>query len=112
MGNLAPTITEETLFLEFQRFGAIQSVKIMWPRSEEEKARQRLCGFVAYVHRKDAAVAKEAMNESEFQGYVMRIGWGKVTRTHARCSRRPYTNPTYPPPTHTHTQSLNPPHDL
>jgi len=25
----------------------------MWPRTEEEKARGRNCGFVAYMNRKD-----------------------------------------------------------
>eukprot|EP00310_Coccolithus_braarudii_P021851 CAMPEP_0183345332 /NCGR_PEP_ID=MMETSP0164_2-20130417/10796_1 /TAXON_ID=221442 /ORGANISM="Coccolithus pelagicus ssp braarudi, Strain PLY182g" /LENGTH=471 /DNA_ID=CAMNT_0025516465 /DNA_START=45 /DNA_END=1456 /DNA_ORIENTATION=- len=78
VGNLSPTITEEILFREFQKFGAIQSVKIMWPRSEEEKARARHCGFVAFVNRNDAAAAKDEMNETELYGYVMRIGWGKA----------------------------------
>jgi len=78
VGNLSPNISEETLFREFQKFGAIQSVKIMWPRSEEEKARARHCGFVAFVNRADAAAAKDEMNETEMYGYVMRIGWGKA----------------------------------
>jgi len=78
IGNLCPTVTEETLFKEFARFGPIQSVKIMWPRSEEERMRQRLNGFVAFVKRADAAQAKDEMNETELNGFVMRIGWGKA----------------------------------
>ena len=49
-----------------------------WPRSEEEKARARHCGFVAFVNRDDAGRAKDEMNETEVSGYVMRIGWGKA----------------------------------
>ena len=37
----------------FGKFGPLASVKIMWPRSDEEKARGRNCGFVAYMNRKD-----------------------------------------------------------
>merc|ERR1740138_1216138 len=55
VGNLSPQISEELLYQQFSRFGAIQSIKIMWPRTEEEHARGRLCGFVAFVERQDAA---------------------------------------------------------
>ena len=54
-----------------------QSVKIMWPRTEEEHARNRLCGFVAFVGRSDADKARNELNETDFNGHVMRIGWGK-----------------------------------
>ena len=37
----------------FGRIGPLASVKIMWPRSEEERARGRNCGFVAFMNRKD-----------------------------------------------------------
>ena len=36
VGNLATDVTEETLRAEFARHGPINSVKIMWPRREEE----------------------------------------------------------------------------
>lgn len=38
----------------FGRYGDINSVKIMWPRSDEEKARKRNCGFVSFKLRADA----------------------------------------------------------
>lgn len=38
----------------FGRYGEINSVKIMWPRTEEEKAKKRNCGFVSYMRRRDA----------------------------------------------------------
>ena len=53
----------------------------MWPRSEEERLRARHCGFVAFVNRQDAARAKDALNEREIMGYVLRIGWGKARAT-------------------------------
>ena len=45
----------------FGRFGPIASVKIMWPRTEEERRRQRNCGFVAFMNRPDAQAAKDEM---------------------------------------------------
>lgn len=54
VGNLAPSVTEELLNEIFGRFGAINSVKVMWPRSEEERARKRNCGFVSFKSRADA----------------------------------------------------------
>ena len=37
----------------FGRFGPLASVKIMWPRTDEEKSRGRNCGFVAFMNRND-----------------------------------------------------------
>lgn len=47
---------------EFSRFGRIYSVKIMWPRTEEEKRRNRNSGFVQFERREDAERAKDALN--------------------------------------------------
>lgn len=41
VGNIAPTVDEQTLMNEFVRFGPIASVKIMWPRTGEQFGR---CG--------------------------------------------------------------------
>lgn len=38
----------------FGRFGPLASVKIMWPRTDEERNRGYLTGFVAFMTRKDA----------------------------------------------------------
>lgn len=48
----------------FGRFGPIASVKIMWPRTEEERRRQRNCGFVAFMNRADGQAAKDEMQGS------------------------------------------------
>ena len=53
-GNLAATVTEEVLISKFGVFGPIVSVKVMWPRTDEERARARNCGFVSFKIRKDA----------------------------------------------------------
>ncbi|KAF9800400.1 hypothetical protein SFRURICE_016790 [Spodoptera frugiperda] len=49
LGNLNPKITEQQLMEIFGRYGPLASIKIMWPRSDEEKARGRNCGFIPRV---------------------------------------------------------------
>ena len=61
----------------FGRYGPLASIKIMWPRSEDEKQRGRNCGFVAYMARKDAERALKALHGRYVMGYEMRMGWGK-----------------------------------
>ena len=58
VGNLAPSVTEEQLTEIFGAFGPINSVKVMWPRTAEEKAKKRNCGFVSFMKRSDADDAK------------------------------------------------------
>lgn len=67
--NLAVAIqlTEDILCREFGKYGAIASVKIMWPRSQEEKDRNRNTGFVSFMTRKDAEAAFRAMDGTELQ---------------------------------------------
>nr|CAH7739350.1 unnamed protein product [Callosobruchus chinensis] len=77
LGNLNPKITEQQLMEIFGRFGPLASIKIMWPRSDEEKARGRNCGFVAYMARKDGERALKALNGKDILGYDMKLGWGK-----------------------------------
>lgn len=77
LGNLSPKITEKELMELFGRYGPLASIKIMWPRSEEEKSRNRNCGFVAYMSRVDAERALRALNGRDVMGYEMKLGWGK-----------------------------------
>jgi len=77
VGNLSPQITEEFLVREFGRFGDIASVKIMWPRTAEERARNRNCGFVSFMKRPDAEDAIRELQGKEYFGFAMRLGWGK-----------------------------------
>ena len=57
VNNLALSITEEKLAEIFGEYGDINSVKIMWPRTAEEKMKKRNCGFVSFMNRDDAADA-------------------------------------------------------
>ena len=38
VGNLCPQISEELLYQQFAKYGAIQSVKIMWPTSRPTRS--------------------------------------------------------------------------
>lgn len=66
VGNLAPSVTEETLCEVFGRYGDINSAKVMWPRTEEERAKKRNCGFVSFMRRRDAEDAKVNIIEYTF----------------------------------------------
>uniref|UniRef100_A0A1D1YSZ1 U2 snRNP-associated SURP motif-containing protein n=2 Tax=Anthurium amnicola TaxID=1678845 RepID=A0A1D1YSZ1_9ARAE len=77
VGNLSPQVDENFLLRTFGRFGPIASVKIMWPRTEEERRRQRNCGFVAFMNRVDGQAAKDEMQGVVVYGYELKIGWGK-----------------------------------
>lgn len=54
-------MTEQQLCEIFGKYGPLASVKIMWPRSEEERQRNRNCGFVAYMNRKDGERAMASL---------------------------------------------------
>ena len=68
IGNLSPECTEEDLLLRFREFGEIASVKIMWPRTAEQRARLDRHGFVAFTTRADAEDAKHRMNGAFMHG--------------------------------------------
>ncbi|KAJ0412197.1 hypothetical protein ATCC90586_005810 [Pythium insidiosum] len=80
VGNLAPTTTEETLERAFGRFGRIFSIKIMWPRTDEERQRRRNCGFVSFFRRDDADAARVQLNETELDDQTIVVGWGKAVK--------------------------------
>ena len=55
-------MTEDQLCREFGKYGPIASVKVMWPRSFEERDRSRNSGFVCFMNRKDAEAAYRALD--------------------------------------------------
>lgn len=73
VGNVNPTINENDLCDIFGRFGPLASIKIMWPRTDEERARNRNSGFVAYMSRVDAERAMKALNGLEIRNYEMKL---------------------------------------
>ncbi|KAG3171336.1 hypothetical protein PC128_g18755 [Phytophthora cactorum] len=110
VGNLAPTVTEEVLQAEFGRYGEVYSVKIMWPRSEEERARRRNCGFVSFYERRDADDARINLDNKELEGQPMIVGWGKAVKIQPR-ARAPglLLPPTAPVPSVTTTPTVSTP---
>jgi RNA recognition motif. (a.k.a. RRM, RBD, or RNP domain) len=82
IAGVAPTVTEQRLQTLFEEFGEIYSIKIMWPRTGEERARQRNIGFVSFWRRCDAAAAKQALHSRELDGMCIR--WGQAISKLAR----------------------------
>eukprot|EP00878_Enallax_costatus_P008741 GHUV01009136.1.p1 GENE.GHUV01009136.1~~GHUV01009136.1.p1 ORF type:complete len:411 (+),score=80.68 GHUV01009136.1:1630-2862(+) len=78
VGNIHPEVNEAHLAREFGRFGPIGSVKIMWPRDEEQRRKGRNCGFVAFMNREDAENALKSLDGLALHGMEMNIGWGKA----------------------------------
>ncbi|KAH8551881.1 U2-associated SR140 protein [Umbelopsis sp. PMI_123] len=78
LGNISPTINEASLCRDFAIFGPIASVKIMWPRSQEEKERNRNSAFISFMKRSDAEKALKAMDGKELHGHLLRVCWGKA----------------------------------
>lgn len=74
LGNLNPAVNENDLCDVFGKFGSLASIKIMWPRTDEERARNRNSGFVAYMSRIDAERALNSLNGREFRGYDLKLG--------------------------------------
>lgn len=56
---------------EFGRYGPLASVKIMWPRTDEERARERNCGFVAFMNRRDAERALKNLNGTKLYFFIL-----------------------------------------
>jgi U2-associated protein SR140 len=78
VGNISPMVDEAYLCKEFAYYGPIASVKIMWPRTQEEKDRNRNCGFVSFMKREDADAALREMDGKNLMGYIIKVGWGKA----------------------------------
>uniref|UniRef100_A0A8C4CS87 U2 snRNP-associated SURP motif-containing protein n=1 Tax=Denticeps clupeoides TaxID=299321 RepID=A0A8C4CS87_9TELE len=73
-------MNEEMLCKEFGKYGPLASVKIMWPRTDEERTRVTNRGFVAFMTRKDAERALAALDGKVVMGFEMKLGWGKAVR--------------------------------
>ena len=80
--NIHTDLLEEHLCKLFGRYGPLASVKIMYPRSDDEKSissrRNTNCGFVAFMCRKDAERAARSLNGIEYKGTTMSVTWGRV----------------------------------
>uniref|UniRef100_UPI0037E893E6 U2 snRNP-associated SURP motif-containing protein isoform X1 n=1 Tax=Semicossyphus pulcher TaxID=241346 RepID=UPI0037E893E6 len=77
---ISPKMNEEMLCQEFCKYGPLASVKIMWPRTDEERCRTSNRAFVAFMTRKDAERALAALDGKVIMGFEMKLGWGKPAR--------------------------------
>lgn len=62
LSGLAPSINESVLQEVFSKYGRVESVKVLWPRTEEERPRHVNNGFVNYFTRSDASKAIVSLN--------------------------------------------------
>ena len=77
VGNLSQDVTVEILTKVFNKFGEIQSVKLMLPRNEDERKRRRNCAFVKFATFESAYIAKDALQEKHLLGNGLKLCWGK-----------------------------------
>mmetsp|Transcript_9150 Transcript_9150/g.27534 ORF Transcript_9150/g.27534 Transcript_9150/m.27534 type:complete len:716 (+) Transcript_9150:88-2235(+) len=78
VGNLSPDVNEEELMRMFGSYGPIASMKIMWPRTEEERARGHISGFIAFMDRADAEAAHDSLRRQTLDGRELRLAWGRA----------------------------------
>ncbi|PVV04415.1 hypothetical protein BB560_001093 [Smittium megazygosporum] len=77
VGNLNPAVNEEMLLKLFGKYGPIGSVKIMWPRKQDELSRSRNSGFVCFMDRESASNAIDGLDSHNLLGNELRLCWGK-----------------------------------
>ncbi|WKX99351.1 hypothetical protein Q1695_014326 [Nippostrongylus brasiliensis] len=75
--NLPLDMTMEDLFDSFGSFGPLASAKILFPRTEEEKRRDHLCGFCAFMSREDVDRALAQMTGFFIRGEPIRMSFAK-----------------------------------
>lgn len=97
VGNLSPLITEEDLYQVFSEYGALYSVKIMWPRTTTKTSflqddfhstnvhpshnpnKSSHTGFVCFMDRHAAEMAMDHLDNVDIRNTGRRIylNWGK-----------------------------------
>ncbi|KAA0151663.1 hypothetical protein FNF29_04349 [Cafeteria roenbergensis] len=84
VSNLSPLVTEEDLRAAFAALGPLVSVKVMWPRTEEERARGSNVAFVAFHRRRDAEEAIAALQGARLGSTAheaatpIRLAWSRA----------------------------------
>ncbi|UJR37661.1 hypothetical protein I4U23_030357 [Adineta vaga] len=91
ISSIPRSMIEINIMELFGRYGPLASVKIMYPRNDEEKSRGNNCGFVAYMSRKDAERAMHELNGTQLDSVPIRMNWGRPVHIPAQ--------PIYIPPT-------------
>lgn len=79
VGNLPRDVDEDVVKRAFAKYGPIASVKIMWPREDEDvRLCTQLSGFVAFMQRSSAERAQEEMDGALLGRHDLRVNWGKA----------------------------------
>lgn len=66
----------EDLYDTFGSFGPLASAKILYPRDDDRK-RDHLCGFIAFMTRKDTERAIRGMQGRNLKGSELRLSLAK-----------------------------------
>ncbi|TKR80539.1 hypothetical protein L596_014599 [Steinernema carpocapsae] len=77
LSNLSLNIEMDDLYKTFGTYGPLASAKILFPRPDEDRRRDYLCGFVAYMSRIDAERAMSAMQRHNLKGNDIKISFAK-----------------------------------
>ncbi|XGW15649.1 hypothetical protein V3C99_001247 [Haemonchus contortus] len=96
ISNLPLDMTMEDLFDSFGSFGPLASAKILFPRTEEEKRRDHLCGFCAFMSREDVDRALAQMMGFFIRGEPIRMSFAKPIVIPSQVTTPP--QPFYVPP--------------
>lgn len=80
--GINPDILDKDLITEnnFGKYGAIASVKILYPKTEDERIKNRgrgNSGFISYMTRDNAEEAKLEMNDKNLKNYKLKVAWAK-----------------------------------
>ncbi|CAD6186332.1 unnamed protein product [Caenorhabditis auriculariae] len=78
ISHLPHEVTKEDLLLSFGSFGPLASVKVLYPRNEEEELRPFICAFVAYMHRSDFERVMAELPNLIIRGEPIRVAFGKI----------------------------------
>ncbi|KAJ9473845.1 Nucleolin protein Nsr1 [Pseudozyma hubeiensis] len=77
--SLPPNIDERSMGEFFSQWGDVATVKIMWPRGEQQRERPGgLTGFVAYMTRDQAETAFREVDGVMWGGVRVKCSWGKA----------------------------------
>jgi U2-associated protein SR140 len=90
ISNLPSLLNENALLVEFGKFGPIASIKIMWPWSDDQRARGHNVAFVAFTTRQHAENAMMAVQGTMIEGKCLRMSWGKPLQINSQPMRTNY----------------------
>ncbi len=77
VGNLSAEVTDEDLRELFERFGKVETAKVIKERSSDES---RGFGFVEMPENKEAQAAIDGLNTTEFKGRGMIVNEARPRR--------------------------------